>query len=267
MHASQRGSVLLTVIAGILILAIVGAAALSLMTSSGMTVVDGRETVQAAYLAESGKEIVRAQTASQSGGALMQAAVSLTDSQGENGGKGLAVDGTGFVRAALYPSWFRWHDGTWDTTSLGWYGGVPAGKRAWLAMSSVGAVRYEGQAGKIDLGTATADVYFIGRVEGTPVYSASSRTLRVRAKEGDDDFRYFPKSGGLIGLVEQKKAEEDDERKAVTTSVSDIRFLYDTLEKQGNSYVFSNVTPFPQTVGPETITAALKEHDLSLIHI
>ena len=264
MHASQRGSVLLTVIAGILILAIVGAAALSLMTSSGMTVVDGRETVQAAYLAESGKEIVRAQTASQSGGALMQAAVSLTDSQGENGGKGLAVDGTGFVRAALYPSWFRWHDGTWDTTSLGWYGGVPTGKRAWLAMSSVGAVRYEVQAGKIDLGTAAADVYFIGRVEGTPVYSASSRTLSVRAKEGDDDFRYFPKSGGLIGLVEQKKADEGDEGKAVTTSVSDIRFLYDTLEKQGDSYVFSNVTPFPQTVGPETITAALKGHDMAL---
>jgi len=257
MHASQRGSVLLTVIAGILILAVAGAAALSLMTGAVMTVVDGRETVQAAYLAESGKEIVRAQTASQSGGSLMQAAVSLTGSREENGGKGLAVDGTGFVRVGLYPSWFRWHDGKWDTTSLGWYGGAPAGNRAWLAMSSAGAYRYEGEAKDIDLGTAAADVYFIGRVDGTPVYSASSRTLSVRAKEGKDDFLFFPESGGLIGLV-AKQTNEDK------TTVSNIRFLYDTLEKQGNSYIFSNVTPFPESVGPETITAALKGHDVAL---
>lgn len=264
MHASQRGSVLLTVIAGILILGVVGAAALSLMTGSVMTVVDGRETVQAAYLAESGKEIVRAQTASQSGGALMQAAVSLTKSQEDNGGKGLAVEGRGFVRAGLYPSWFRWHDGRWDTTSLGWYGGAPEGKRAWLAMSSAGAFRYEGQAKDIDLGTAAADVYFIGRVDGTPVYNASGRTLSVRAKDAGDDFRYFPESGGLIGLVAQGKSKDGEEVKRETTTVSDIRFLYDTLEKQGNSYIFSNVTPFPENVGPETITAALKGHDVAL---
>lgn len=261
MHASQRGSVLLTVIAGILILAVAGAAALSLMTGSMMTVVDGRETVQAAYLAESGKEIVRAQTASQSGGSLMQAAVSLTGSREENGGKGLAIDGTGFVRVGLYPSWFRWHDGKWGTTSLGWYGGAPAGNREWLAMSSAGAYRYEGEAKDIDLGTAAADVYFIGRVDDTPVYSASSRTLSVRAKEGKDDFHFFPESGGLIGLVAQRRTEGGG---AETTTVSDIRFLYDTLEKQGNSYIFSNVTPFPESVGPETITAALKGHDVAL---
>lgn len=221
MHASQRGSVLLTVIAGILILGVVGAAALSLMTGSVMTVVDGRETVQATYLAESGKEIVRAQMASQSGGALMQAAVSLTKSQEDNGGKGLAVEGRGFVRAGLYPSWFRWHDGRWDTTSLGWYGGAPEGKRAWLAMSSAGAFRYEGQAKDIDLGTAAADVYFIGRVDGTPVYNASGRTLSVRAKDAGDDFRYFPESGGLIGLVAQGKSKDGEEVKRETTTVSE----------------------------------------------
>lgn len=270
MHASQRGSVLLTVIAGILILAVVGAAALSLMTGSVMTVVDGRETVQAAYLAESGKEIVRAQTASQSGGSLMQAAISLTGSGEENRGKELAVDGTGFVRTALYPSWFRWHDGTWNTTSLGWYGGAPAGKRAWLAMTSAAeAFRYKGEAEKFVLkDVAAADIYLIGRVDGTPDYSASSRELRVQAKkvkeDDKDDFFYFPESGGLIGLVAQGTSEEGDEGKPQTISVSNIRFLYDTLQMQGNAYVFSNVTPFPEDVGPETITAALKGHDVAL---
>ena len=267
MHASQRGSVLLTVIAGILILAVVGTAALSLMTGSVMTVVDGRETVQAAYLAESGKEIVRAQTASKSGGALMEAAISLSEPQ-EDDGKKFVVDGAGSVKTRLYPSWYRVHGSQWETTSFGWYGGAPAGDREWLAMSSAGAYRYEAQAGVTALGAAAADVYLIGRVDGTPDYRASSRELRVQAKkvkENDkDDFSYFPKSGGLIGLVAQGKSKDGEEVKRETTTVSDIRFLYDTLEKQGNSYIFSNVTPFPENVGPETITAALKGHDVAL---
>ena len=62
MQTSQRGSVLLTIIGGIVILALLGMVAVSLMTGSVMTGLDAKETVQASYLAESGKEIVRVQT-------------------------------------------------------------------------------------------------------------------------------------------------------------------------------------------------------------
>ena len=54
MQTSQRGSVLLTIIGGIVILALLGMVAVSLMTGSVMTGLDAKETVQASYLAESG---------------------------------------------------------------------------------------------------------------------------------------------------------------------------------------------------------------------
>ena len=56
MQTSQRGSVLLTIIGGIVILALLGMVAVSLMTGSVMTGLDAKETVQASYLAESGRK-------------------------------------------------------------------------------------------------------------------------------------------------------------------------------------------------------------------
>ena len=47
MQTSQRGSVLLTIIGGIVILALLGMVAVSLMTGSVMTGLDAKETVQA----------------------------------------------------------------------------------------------------------------------------------------------------------------------------------------------------------------------------
>ena len=49
MQTSQRGSVLLTIIGGIVILALLGMVAVSLMTGSVMTGLDAKETVQASY--------------------------------------------------------------------------------------------------------------------------------------------------------------------------------------------------------------------------
>ena len=57
MQTSQRGSVLLTIIGGIVILALLGMVAVSLMTGSVMTGLDAKETVQASYLAESGADV------------------------------------------------------------------------------------------------------------------------------------------------------------------------------------------------------------------
>ena len=71
MQTSQRGSVLLTIIGGIVILALLGMVAVSLMTGSVMTGLDAKETVQASYLAESGKEIVRVQTSKADTGARL----------------------------------------------------------------------------------------------------------------------------------------------------------------------------------------------------
>lgn len=279
MHASQRGSVLLTVIAGILILGVVGAAALSLMTGSVMTVVDGRETVQAAYLAESGKEIVRAQTESKSGGALMEAAISLTDSWKENEKKGLAVDGTGFVKMELYPSWFRWYKGEGNkefhlSTSLEWpylpnkEEKYPPGELDWLAISQK-AVRYIGDINSLKFGDEPADIYLIGKVTGTPSYNDEKHTLSVTP--ADNSFQYFPEYGGLIGFVARRQTEkgktedgkaEDGDPQA--TSVSDIRFLYDRMKEQKGKYTFYNVTVSPQGTSTTAIEDVLANSDVAL---
>lgn len=78
MQTSQRGSVLLTIIGGIVILALLGMVAVSLMTGSVMTGLDAKETVQASYLAESGKEIVRVQTSKADTGARLMTLVDNT---------------------------------------------------------------------------------------------------------------------------------------------------------------------------------------------
>ena len=78
MQTSQRGSVLLTIIGGIVILALLGMVAVSLMTGSVMTGLDAKETVQASYLAESGKEIVRVQTSKADTGARLMTLVDDT---------------------------------------------------------------------------------------------------------------------------------------------------------------------------------------------
>ena len=123
MQTSQRGSVLLTIIGGIVILALLGMVAVSLMTGSVMTGLDAKETVQASYLAESGKEIVRVQTAQQSGGEMMSIARQLEESSRQHNGKGIEIDGKGFVKLTLYPSWFRWYEDKLHLTDSGWYGG------------------------------------------------------------------------------------------------------------------------------------------------
>ena len=98
MQTSQRGSVLLTIIGGIVILALLGMVAVSLMTGSVMTGLDAKETVQASYLAESGKEIVRVQTSKADTGARLMTLVDDTLD-----GKTFSITG-GNVSLKLFPS-------------------------------------------------------------------------------------------------------------------------------------------------------------------
>ena len=104
MQTSQRGSVLLTIIGGIVILSLLGMVAVSLMTGSVMTGLDAKETVQASYLAESGKEIVRVQTSKADTGARLMTLVDDTLD-----GKTFSITG-GNVSLTLFPSWFRTSD-------------------------------------------------------------------------------------------------------------------------------------------------------------
>ena len=104
MQTAQRGSVLLTIIGGIVILALLGMVAVSLMTGSVMTGLDAKETVQASYLAESGKEIVRVQTSKADTGARLMTLVDDTLD-----GKTFSITG-GNVSLKLFPSWFRTSD-------------------------------------------------------------------------------------------------------------------------------------------------------------
>ena len=200
MQTSQRGSVLLTIIGGIVILALLGMVAVSLMTGSVMTGLDAKETVQASYLAESGKEIVRVQTAQQSGGEMMSIARQLEESSRQHNGKGIEIDGKGFVKLTLYPSWFRWYEDKLHLTDSGWYGGVPNGKREMLVLNQNGAMRYayENGFGSETPGSTAADVYLIGRVQGengSITYDTTKRTLTVKTTA--DDLKWFPEYGGL----------------------------------------------------------------------
>lgn len=246
MRTSQRGSVLLTSIGGIVILALLGMVAVSLMTGSVMTGVDAKETVQASYLAESGKEIVRVQTAEQSGGEMMSIAQKLEESSRQHGGKGIEIDGKGFVKLSLYPSWFRWYDDKLHSTNSGWYGGLPNGKRELLVLNQSGAMRYayKDGFGSETPGPATADIYLIGRIQGESgsiVYNAKSRTLTVKTTA--DDLKWFPQYGGLIGLVRQ---QEKDSQLPASTQVSKLRFTYDSKKTDGGVYIFTNFTPLSE---------------------
>ena len=145
MQTSQRGSVLLTIIGGIVILALLGMVAVSLMTGSVMTGLDAKETVQASYLAESGKEIVRVQTSKADTGARLMTLVDDTLD-----GKTFSITG-GNVSLKLFPSWFRTSDtGTLLKGGSGWYPKAPSGTRELLLIAKSGtASRAEYSFGKL----------------------------------------------------------------------------------------------------------------------
>lgn len=235
MKAPQRGSVLLTVIAGLVLLALLGSAMVTLMTGSVMTGVDGKEAVQATYLAESGKEIVRVQTEKLSGEDIMNKAIAL-----EKKGP-ISIDGKGDVKLQFFPSWFRWTGEELKSTDSKWYGGAPTGSHEWLAISENGAMRYLiddiGNIPKDAFGTKAADIYLIGRVSEDITYDAANKTLTVKTTENDLD--YFPDSGGLIGLVSQRTEEGSP---PITVQVNTHRFTYDKKELEKGNYKFTNVT-------------------------
>lgn len=153
MQTSQRGSVLLTIIGGIVILALLGMVAVSLMTGSVMTGLDAKETVQASYLAESGKEIVRVQTSKADTGARLMTLVDNTLD-----GKTFSITG-GNVSLTLFPSWFRTSDtGTLLKGGSGWYPEAPSGTRELLLIAKSGtASRAEYSFGKAAALTPNAD--------------------------------------------------------------------------------------------------------------
>lgn len=235
MKAPQRGSVLLTVIAGLVLLALLGSAMVTLMTGSVMTGVDGKEAVQATYLAESGKEIVRVQTEKLSGEDIMNKAIAL-----EKKGP-ISIDGKGDVKLQFFPSWFRWTGEELKSTDSKWYGGAPTGSHEWLAISENGAMRYLiddiGNIPKDAFGTKAADIYLIGRVSEDITYDAANKTLTVKTTENDLD--YFPDSGGLIGLVSQRTEEGSP---PIMVQVNTHRFTYDKKELEKGNYKFTNVT-------------------------
>ena len=256
MTTSQRGSVLLTVIAGLVLLALLGSAMLTLMTGSVMTGVDGREAMQAAYLAESGKEIVRVQTEKLDGGGLMGEAIDL-----ETAGP-ISIDGKGGVKLQLFPSWFRWTGEELKSTDSGWYGGTPKGTHDWLEISKDGATRYRidnVNAVKNDtFGSEAADLYLIGRVSGENgiTYDAAKNTLTVKTTE--NDLEWFPNSGGLIGLVSQ--AGKDTALPAAA-QVSTHRFTYDQKTSDKGTYTFTNVTRLSSS---PLSTDTFKDKDIAL---
>ena len=196
MQTSQRGSVLLTIIGGIVILALLGMVAVSLMTGSVMTGLDAKETVQASYLAESGKEIVRVQTSKADTGARLMTLVDNTLD-----GKTFSITG-GNVSLTLFPSWFRTSDtGTLLKGGSGWYPKAPSGTRELLLIAKSGtASRAEYSFGKAAALTPNADAYLIGR--GTPTYPTKTQTT-ISVNTAKNDFDYFPETGGCGDLYHQ----------------------------------------------------------------
>ena len=218
MQTSQRGSVLLTIIGGIVILALLGMVAVSLMTGSVMTGLDAKETVQASYLAESGKEIVRVQTSKADTGARLMTLVDDTLD-----GKTFSITG-GNVSLTLFPSWFRTSDtGTLLKGGSGWYPEAPSGMRELLLIAKSGtASRAEYSFGEAAALTPNADAYLIGR--GTPTYPTKTQTT-ISVNTAKNDFDYFPETGGLIGVVNKGGATLNPD--------SAKRLIYERLSRQG----------------------------------
>ena len=228
MQTPQRGSVLLTIIGGIIILALFGMAAVSLMTGSVMAGLDAKETVQASYLAESGKEIVRVQAAKADTGAKLMA---LADNALD--GKTFSIAG-GDISLKLFPSWFRTSEaGTLLTGGSGWYPEAPSGTRELLLIAKPGtASRAEYSFGEATALTPNADAYLIGR--GTPTYPTQAQTA-ISVSTATNDFDYFPETGGLIGVV--------DKGGATLNPDSAKRLTYERLSKSGSTYTFEGVRP------------------------
>ena len=236
MQTSQRGSVLLTIIGGIVILALLGMVAVSLMTGSVMTGLDAKETVQASYLAESGKEIVRVQTSKADTGARLMTLVDDTLD-----GKTFSITG-GNVSLKLFPSWFRTSDtGTLLKGGSGWYPEAPSGTRELLLIAKSGtASRAEYSFGKAAALTPNADAYLIGR--GTPTYPTKTQTT-ISVNTAKNDFDYFPETGGLIGVVNKGGATLNPD--------SAKRLIYERLSKSGSTYTFEGVRPVSGSSYPE----------------
>ena len=236
MQTSQRGSVLLTIIGGIVILALLGMVAVSLMTGSVMTGLDAKETVQASYLAESGKEIVRVQTSKADTGARLMTLVDDTLD-----GKTFSITG-GNVSLKLFPSWFRTSDtGTLLKGGSGWYPKAPSGTRELLLIAKSGtASRAEYSFGKAAALTPNADAYLIGR--GTPTYPTKTQTT-ISVNTAKNDFDYFPETGGLIGVVNKGGATLNPD--------SAKRLIYERLSKSGSTYTFEGVRPVSGSSYPE----------------
>jgi len=236
MQTPQRGSVLLTIIGGIIILAMFGMAAVSLMTGSVMAGLDAKETVQASYLAESGKEIVRVQAAKADTGAKLMA---LADNALD--GKTFSIAG-GDISLKLFPSWFRTSEaGTLLTGGSGWYPEAPSGTRELLLIAKPGtASRAEYSFGEATALTPNADAYLIGR--GTPTYPTQTQTA-ISVSTATNDFDYFPQNGGLIGVV--------DKGGATLNPDSAKRLTYERLSKSGSTYTFEGVRPVSGSSYPE----------------
>ena len=236
MQTSQRGSVLLTIIGGIVILALLGMVAVSLMTGSVMTGLDAKETVQASYLAESGKEIVRVQTSKADTGARLMTLVDDTLD-----GKTFSITG-GNVSLTLFPSWFRTSDtGTLLKGGSGWYPEAPSGTRELLLIAKSGtASRAEYSFGEAAALTPNADAHLIGR--GTPTYPTKTQTT-ISVNTAKNDFDYFPETGGLIGVVNKGGATLNPD--------SAKRLIYERLSKSGSTYTFEGVRPVSGSSYPE----------------
>lgn len=261
MRTSQRGSVLLAIIGGIVILALLGMIAVSLMTGSVMTGVDAKETVQASYLAESGKEIFRAQTAQLTDGAgLMQTAEKLN-------GSPIPMKQTGDIRLTVYPYWFNTENTKGREHELvlaaaKWYGKsnkVIDGTVDMLLMNANETIRavYQFKDGtgtannkeSLPSSTHAANAYLIGRcakltlsgdtLTATP--TALSGAGKEDASAATDSFAFFPPTGGLLGLVEKRPEGTTGN---LTTKLASIRFTYtDKKRASDGRYTFSGISP------------------------
>ena len=254
MHQTQRGSVLVSIIIGIVILAVIGVGAVSIMTSSTMSSIAGRETMQATYLAESGRGIVIAESGSKKSAALMTAAQELNTT--------FTIADKGSVKLTMTPYWFR----TNNATPPRLVAATPAfaaqlrGERALLAISNAGVARlgYDFTTSNVkDEGTlpANADVYLVGRCASASLSgdanTAPGATLTVSPESGTDDFTFFPEIGGMLGLVDK-----------TTTTVSK-RLIYAKRQLNANgSATFSGLRTTSRDISLSGDD--VKNHDLAL---
>ena len=233
--SSQNGSVLLTLVIGLILLSLLGTGMVSMMTSSTMTNVSDRTGSQAYYLAETGISILRDSFSALDGPDMLSMAEKLEQKAITIPAPESDTSALGTVTLSFVPRWF--HSTTGWTHLPDSAAELPSQDRSLM----LAALPRNGSPSLIELNTPTAsaaipdyaDLYLVGRLKSAVVTGASSGPWKLVVTSADNtrDFDRYPAMNGMISLVDASG----------NISLAK-RFLYRKMTLSGSTATFEGIT-------------------------